>query len=75
MGLAKLIASKSNFNKEDIELATIAGLLHDYARFEQWTKYHTHDDSKSVDHGDLAVKILFPDEIKKYIDNKIETNS
>ena len=34
MGLAKLIASKSNFNKEDIELATIAGLLHDYARFE-----------------------------------------
>ena len=48
-------------NNKDITLASFIGLLHDYARFEQWTKYKTYSDKDSIDHGDLAVKRLFED--------------
>ena len=56
-----------NLNVEETYLAMTIGLLHDYARFEQWTNHKTYIDSDSIDHGDLAVKILFDDnEIVKY---------
>ena len=59
MDIAEEIAIKSDFSKSDIELSIIIGLLHDYARFPQWKKYKTYDDLKSIDHGDLAVELLF----------------
>ena len=72
MDLSKQIASSLNLNDEDTYIAMIIGLLHDYARFIQWTKYKTYVDSKSIDHGDYAVKLLFEDnEIEKFnIDKK-----
>lgn len=67
MELSKLLAKYNNFNKDDIIISGIAGLLHDYACFEQWTKYKTLKDKNSIDHGDLAVKRLFDEEeINKY---------
>lgn len=57
--LAEQIAISSGASEEDIELAKIAGLLHDYSRFEQWTRYKTYSDIASIDHGDLAVMRLF----------------
>ena len=54
-------------SKEKIEIATLIGLLHDIARFEQYTRYHTFKDAESVDHGDLGVEILNKD-LHKYID-------
>ena len=48
-------------NGEDQDFWGLVGLLHDYARFEQWTDYKTYSDIKSIDHGDLAVKRLFDD--------------
>lgn len=69
MELCKLLAYDNNFSESDIEISILVGLLHDYARFEQWTKYKTFSDIKSIDHGDLAVKRLFIDnEIKDYCD-------
>lgn len=59
--LAILIAKYAGFNDSDTEIAAISGLLHDYARFEQWTKYKTYKDKDSIDHGDLGVKRLFED--------------
>ncbi|RLI65444.1 MAG: hypothetical protein DRO88_04585 [Promethearchaeia archaeon] len=47
-----------NLTSSDIDQAKIIGLLHDVARFFQYTKYHTMNDSISEDHGDLGVKIL-----------------
>ena len=49
-------------------------MLHDLARFEQRRLYDTFSDSKSVDHGDLAVTILEENEyIRKYVeDNKYD---
>lgn len=58
MDLCMLLAKYNNFNPSDTEIAMLAGLLHDYARFEQWTKYKTFADLK-IDHGDLACELLF----------------
>lgn len=55
------IAKSLNLSKRDIELAKVIGLLHDIGRFEQWQKYHTFSDSKSEDHSDIGVRILFED--------------
>ena len=70
MDISERLAKELNLSKENIELATLIGLLHDYSRFEQWNTYHTHNDYISIDHGDLAVKILFEDnKIKDYTTN------
>ena len=67
MDISRIIAKYAGFNDNDAEIAAIVGLLHDYARFEQWTKYGTYSDLKSIDHGDLAVEMLFENnEISKY---------
>ena len=67
MEISNLIAKKMNLNEEDIEIATLIGLLHDIARFEQYTKYGTYSDVDSIDHGDYGVEILNKD-IRKYVD-------
>lgn len=58
MDYSTKIAKNLNLTKEQIDLATLIGLLHDIARFEQWKRYGTYNDVKSIDHGDLAVEIL-----------------
>ena len=55
---AKEIACHEKLSKEEIDIAYISALFHDIARFDQWTKYQTFKDSKSVDHGDLGYDIL-----------------
>jgi len=71
MDYCMLLAKYNNFSEENIEIAMLVGLLHDYARFEQWTKYKTYSDLKSVDHGDLAIERLFSNnEIVNYCTNK-----
>lgn len=71
MDLSRLIAKYANFNDNDAEIAAIVGLLHDYARFKQWTEYKTYSDINSIDHGDLAVQMLFDNnEISNYSLNK-----
>lgn len=52
------IAESLNLDKEQKELATLIGLLHDVARFEQWKNFKTFSDRLSFDHGDFGVKIL-----------------
>ena len=71
MNLAKKYSKLLNFNQEEIKLATLIGLLHDIGRFEQFKIYHTYNDSKSIDHADYGVKILFED---KVIERFITTN-
>ena len=63
---AEEIARSINLSEEDKELASLIALLHDIARFKQWTEY------KTFDHGDEAIKILFDEkEIEKYnVDKK-----
>ncbi len=64
-------ATMLGWSKEDIELAKIIGLLHDFGRFEQYRIYHDFEDKKTVDHADLSVKELFDkNEIVKFTDRK-----
>ena len=58
MEVSKKIAENLNLTKEQIDLATLIGLLHDIARFEQRKRYGTYYDKKSIDHGDFAIELL-----------------
>ena len=71
MELSEKIAKRENFAQEETEIAKLIGLLHDIGRFEQYTKYGTFSDIRSIDHGMLAVEILKKDEyIRKFIKEK-----
>lgn len=50
------LLTKDNSKKK---IASVIGLLHDYGRFYQWTKYKTFSDKESIDHADYAVTELF----------------
>ncbi len=58
---ADRIARSLKMNDEDIDLAYMSGLLHDFGRFEQVRRYGTFIDSHSVDHAELGADILFND--------------
>ena len=67
--IAGEIAKSLNLSNEEIKLAKIVGLLHDIARFEQYTRYQTFSDLKSIDHGDYGVEILKQNSfIRKFIE-------
>lgn len=73
--LSILIAKSLNLSAEEIKIAEVIGLLHDYGRFPQWEKYQTYKDHLSLDHGDYAYQKLFKDgEITKYYQNKENYN-
>lgn len=65
------IASKENWNKEDTNIAYLISLFHDIGRFEQWKKYETFWDKKSIDHAQLAIDILKNSGIFSNIDEYI----
>ena len=67
MKLSEKYAKMLNFSDEDIFIAKVIGLLHDYGRFPQYQKYQTFDDYNSIDHADYSVQKLFDEgEIKKF---------
>lgn len=71
MKLANRYAKKLNFSSEDVELATMIGLLHDIGRFEQVRVYNSFVDRDTVDHADLSVDELFDkNKIKLFCDNE-----
>lgn len=70
MEYSRRIAENLNLSKEQIDLATLIGLLHDIARFEQWKRYETYSDARSVDHGDFAIELLEENNfIREFIDD------
>lgn len=69
MDLCRRIAKSLDLSDKDVELAKLCGLLHDIARFEQWKRYSTFVDSKSIDHGDFGVEILKSDNFIRKFNN------
>lgn len=67
--ISRKLAESLNLNNEQIKLAELIGLLHDIARFEQFTRFGTYNDLISINHGHLGVEIL---ENKQYIRKYIE---
>lgn len=72
MEASEKLAKKLKLGQEDVEIATLIGLLHDIGRFEQVKRFDTFVDSKSVNHGELGVEILFDD---NFIRNFVQQDS
>lgn len=69
MKISEQIATKLKLNKEQIQIATLIGLLHDIGRFKQYTEIGLGDNIEGFDHGNYGVKILFEDGmIRKFIE-------
>jgi len=69
MEISTKLAREENFSEEEIEVATLIGLLHDIARFKQYTEYQTFKDQDSFDHGNVGVEILERDNyLRKFIE-------
>lgn len=67
--ISELIAKNLGLDEENIFLAKLIALLHDIGRFEQAKKFSSFEDYKTLDHGDLGIKILFGGDkfIRKFI--------
>lgn len=61
------LARKLNLSQEEIELATVIGLLHDIGRFKQLELFNNFDDD-NINHADLGINILFDVELIKIFD-------
>lgn len=71
MELQNKYAKILGFTDEDIELATLIGILHDIGRFEQVRIYNSFNDLETIDHADFSVEQLFhKNEILKFTDNE-----
>lgn len=69
--IARNLAISLKLEKEEQNLSELIGLLHDIGRFEQIKIYDSFVDSKTIDHADLGVKILFEDGIiRNFIEDK-----
>lgn len=69
MNISTEIAKSLNLNDEQIKLATLIGLLHDIARFEEYTRFDKFSLKNRFDHGDYAIKILKENNfIRKFIE-------
>lgn len=59
------IAESIGLLKEQVNIAWLTGLLHDFGRFEQVRRYGTFSDLESCDHAELGADILFKDGLIK----------
>ena len=57
------IGNSLNLRKEELYRAEIIALLHDVGRFEQYKKYRTFSDGRSVNHAELGVDVLLKSHI------------
>jgi len=55
---ARTIASGMNWPEHDVCLAEAVGLFHDIARFPQFKKFRSFNDSETIDHGELGFQTL-----------------
>ena len=71
MKISEQIAKNLKLQEEQIQLATLIGLLHDIGRFKQYTEIGLGDNLEGFDHGDYGAEILFE---KGIIRNFIKTD-
>lgn len=68
MEISNCLAKKRNLNEEEIQVATLIGLLHDIGRFEEYIIKE--NGIKETDHAKLGVEILENNNyIRKYVNN------
>lgn len=67
------ISESLGLEESDIWLAKTAALFHDVGRFEQYSKYRTFLDMKSVNHAELAVEILQRYNVLSFLNDEEKT--
>lgn len=63
------IGKSVHLDDTQLEIAAAAGLLHDIGRFEQFIKYQTFLDKKSINHAALSVSIIEREQILSSMDD------
>jgi len=66
------IGTELGLTRTQLDLAKIIGLLHDIGRFEQYRRYGTFSDAKSIDHAELGVEIIKEKEILQELPQSIQ---
>ena len=68
--LCEKIAQSLNLPQSEVDIAWLAGLLHDIGRFEQQKNYGTFIDADSIDHAQYGADILFTQgKIRDYLED------
>lgn len=70
--LSNMLANKLQLDSNDIELATLIGLIHDIGRFEQIKEFNTLSDINTMDHADFGTYLLFERNLISKFYNKAE---
>ncbi len=69
----KNLAEKLTLAKKDQTVAHLIGLFHDLGRFEQYKRYHTFSDIRSLDHAQFGVKIIKENKLLEGFDQKTQS--
>lgn len=59
MKCSQYLCQSLHLSQEDTDLASLIALLHDIGRFEQWTRYQSFADHKTIDHALFSSHLLF----------------
>ena len=71
MELSRKIGELLKFSENEIYVARVIGLLHDYGRFEQIKQYNTVNDNESVDHAEYSIRYLFDEnQIEEFVNDE-----
>lgn len=65
------LGQQLGLNTSELRLAEITALFHDIGRFEQFARYGTFMDGKSVNHAQLGVKILQEKNVLARLDDSV----
>lgn len=65
------LATRLQWQEEDIQIAFLTGLLHDVGRFTQLLEYNTFNDEQSVDHAVLSIKVLQEEKVLESFGNEV----
>lgn len=61
MKCSQYLCDKLSLTQDEKDLASLIALLHDIGRFEQWTRYQSFADYKTMDHALFSSELLFED--------------
>ena len=69
---ARLLGEQLDLPQHDLLIAEISALFHDIGRFEQYIRYGTYLDRKSVNHAELGVEILKQEKLLNLLDDETQ---
>ncbi len=73
IGYAELISRNIELNDMQVRTVQLAALLHDIGRFEQFRRHESFNDSKTLDHAQLALEIIKQEQWLNTLPNAIHT--